>query len=426
MDKIFTAEITEMNLMGNGIVKIDGCVVFVLGAVDGDTVTAEIIEEKKNYKTARIISVDRPSPHRTSPDCPVYSQCGGCSLRHIDYSHEAEIKRLGVESALRRGGLGEIPVSEILTAAPDRYRNKAVFRFNGEGFGFSCEKSDDIVSTEDCLICPEVFSSIAEFAAEFFKGTLPSYLYLRKSSLGEISCVVGRKKDEPLDLSSFADNVMKKFPSVVGVLTKTGAHPENREDAQLIAGRETINEDFLEMKLSVSPDSFFQVNHAAAEALCRKVCEFAAPTGNEYGIDMYCGTGIIGLSVAALCPGAFVTGVEINPAAIENAKANAQANSLTNIGFFCSDSAEFAKQIYGSADFITIDPPRAGCSELMIKQLLRLKPSRLVYVSCDPSSLARDLKKLTEKKYSVEKVCAVDLFPRTKHVETVCLLSRTK
>lgn len=424
MDRIFTAEIPEMNLLGNGIVKIDGCVVFVLGAVDGDTVTAEITEEKKNYKIARIISVDKPSPHRKVPDCTVFGKCGGCCLRHISYEHEAEIKRLGVEAALRRGGLGEIPVSQILTGKPERYRNKAVFRFSGGEFGFSEEKTDKIVTIGDCLICPDIFSAIAAFCADYFRENSPSYLYLRRSSLGEISCVIGTRQGFAGDLCAFARILTEKFPEIAGVLTKTGEHPEDGKPCRLIWGKDTVCEEFLGMKLSVSPDSFFQVNHGAAQSLCRKAAELAAPSGNEYGIDLYCGTGIIGLSIASLYPSVCVTGVEINPAAVENARANAEKNKLSNIGFFCGDSADFAKKTYGSADFITIDPPRAGCSEQMIKELVRIAPERLVYVSCDPSSLARDLKKLTEKKYKIIEVCAADLFPRTKHVETAVLLLR--
>ena len=210
----------------------------------------------------------------------------------------------------------------------------------------------------------------------------------------------------------------------MGVLTKSGEHPEDGTDPELILGKDHIEEDFLGLKLKVSPSSFFQVNHDVAEKLCAKVAEFALSGEGSFGADLYCGTGIIGMTVAALHPESFVTGVEINEAAVLDAKENAKRNGLSNIGFFRGDSADFAKSTYGSIDFITIDPPRAGCSEKMIKELLRIKPQRLVYVSCDPQTLSRDLKKLTETKYEITEVCAADLFPRTKHVETVVLLTR--
>lgn len=426
-NKTFTAKIEEMNTLGNGITKRDGCVVFCLGAVDGDTVTAEICEEKKNFKIAAVKSVDTPSHYRCEPDCPAYGQCGGCTLRHITYEHEAEIKLQSVKAALRRGGFGDIEVKEILTAEPERYRNKAVFRFKGGEFGYTEEKGAAFVPITDCRLCPEIFSEIAAFSAVALNGKDVTYLFLRcTKDCAEITAVIGTKNGDKAGLRNFAEALCEKFPSVVGVLTKSGNHPEDGKRAEIILGKDSVTEDFLRMNLKVSPDSFFQVNHDAAEKLCRVVGEYACIDGGSYGADLYCGTGILGLSAAALHPDCFITGVEINSAAVADAKENAAANGLSNIGFFCGDSADFAKSIYGSLDFATIDPPRQGCSDKMIKELMRIAPKRLVYVSCDPSSLARDLKKLCESKFIIEEVTACDLFPRTKHVETVVLLKSTK
>lgn len=427
--KIFNAKIEEMNTLGNGITKQDGCVVFCLGAVDGDSVTAEICEEKKNFKTAKVLSLDSPSPHRCDPDCAAYGQCGGCTLRHIKYEHEAEIKLQSVKAALRRGGLGDIEVKEILTAAPDRYRNKAVFRLDGGKFGYTEERGAALVPIDDCRLCPEIFSRIAAFSAKELRDKNVKYLFLRcTANCGEISAVIGTDDGNAPWLDGFAKQLTAEFPAVVGVLTKRGSHPEDRNagKSRTILGKDSINEDFLGMSLKVSPDSFFQVNHDAAEKLCRLAGKYACAESGAYGADLYCGTGILGLSVAALHPDCFVTGVEINASAVSDAKENAAANGLSNIGFFCGDSAEFAKNIYGSLDFAIIDPPRSGCSDKMIKELTRIAPKRLVYVSCDPSSLARDLKKLCETRFTIEEVTACDLFPRTKHVETVVLLKSTK
>ena len=398
----FTKKIDEMNLMGNGITKIDGCVVFCLGAVDGDTVTCEITQEKKNFKIANVITVDEPSPYRQAPDCPHFPNCGGCDLRHISYEHELEVKKAGVEAALRKVGKGEIKVSEILSAEPDHYRNKAVLRFAGGICGFSEAGSDNIVSCTGCKIIPSLFCEIGAFALEFFGEEISgvSYLFLRKnSSETEISAILGtRDKFSYLDIEGFAEALCEKYPQVVGVLTKAGDHPEDGTEPELILGKDYIEEDFLGLSLIVSPCSFFQVNHAVAEMLCMKAADFALSGEGSFGADLYCGTGVIGMAIAALHPEAFITGVEINESAVADAKENAEENGLTNIGFFQGDSADFAKSTYGSIDFITIDPPRAGCSEKMIKELLRIKPQRLVYVSCDPQTLARDLKKLTETK----------------------------
>ncbi len=426
-NKTFTAKIEEMNTLGNGITKQDGCVVFCLEAVDGDTVTAEITEEKKNFKIAAVRSINSPSEHRCEADCPAYGECGGCTLRHITYEHEAEIKLQSVKAALRRGGLGEVEVKEILTASPERYRNKAVFRFRNAEFGYTEEKGAAFVPITDCHLCPEIFSEIAAFSADALKNREITYLFLRcTKSCSEITAVVGTKNEDKAGLREFAEALCKKFPAVIGVLTKSGNHPEYGKRAEVVLGKESVTEDFLGMSLKVSPDSFFQVNHDAAEKLCRLAGEYACAEDGSYGADLYCGTGIMGLSAAALHPDCFITGVEINSAAVADAKENAAANGLSNIGFFCGDSADFAKSIYGSLDFAIIDPPRSGCSDKMIKELIRIAPKRLVYVSCDPSSLSRDLKKLCESKFTIEEVTACDLFPRTKHVETVVLLKSTK
>lgn len=426
-DEILKLKTEDMNTLGNGIAKADGCVVFCLGAADGEAVTVRICEEKKNYKTAELVTVDESSPHRQEPDCPVFGKCGGCTLRHITYAHETEVKTASVKAALRRAGFGDVSISGIVTGTAERYRNKAVFRFDGDAFGFSAEHSNELIPVSDCLLCPSLFSDIAGFTAKYFADEPLNYLYLRQNGDGsEIICVIGtdneNKNKEKFE--KYAEELTEKFPGVCGVLIKSGMHPEDGGESRLIRGKKEISTSFLSMKLSVSPDSFFQVNHAMAQKLCEKAAKYACPDGGGYGADLYCGTGIIGLSVASLYPDANITGVEINEAAVRDAKKNAVANGLSNIGFFCGDSADFAKSIYGSLDFITIDPPRAGCSDKMIKELLRIAPERLVYVSCDPSTLARDLKKLCENKYRIKEVSVFDLFPRTKHVETVCLLSK--
>jgi len=426
----FTKKIEEMNLMGNGITKLDGCVVFCLGAVDGDTVTCEVTESKKNFKIARVLSIDEPSPHRQDSDCPHFPACGGCDLRHISYEHELSVKKAGVEAALRKVGKGEIKVSEILSADPDFYRNKAVLRFASDTFGFSEGKSDNIISCEGCRIIPPVFCEIGAFTLSYFGEEISSvsYLFLRKnSSESEISVILGtRDKYSYLDIEGYSEALCNKFSCVAGVLTKAGDHPEDGVEPELIFGKDYIEESFLGLSLIVSPCSFFQVNHAVAEKLCRRAADYALSGDGCFGADLYCGTGVIGMAIAALHPEAFITGVEINESAVADAKENAEENGLRNIGFFQGDSADFAKSTYGSIDFITIDPPRAGCSDKMIKELLRIKPERIVYVSCDPQTLARDLKKLTETKYEITDVTAADLFPRTKHVETIVLLEKKK
>jgi len=428
--EVFSADVSEMNTLGNGIFKQDGCVIFCTGAVDGDRIHARITSKQKNYKIAEMVSCDSASAHRCEPACSAFGSCGGCTLQHITYAHEIQIKRASVEAALRRAGLGKVPVEEILSADPMRYRNKAVYHFSKDGkISFLQESSDQYVPVADCQLCPALFSEIAKDTESFFedKKTTPVYLYIRGNrDLTQLCVVIGKgDNDDRAELEAFADSIREKYPQAVGVLVGSGKHPEEKgSKLQILKGRDYIEESFLGLSLKITASSFFQVNTAAAELLCKKAVEFINPESNEYGVDLYCGTGIFGMAIAKLHPAVFVTGVEINKNAVADAKENAAANGLSNVGFFCGDSADFAKNTYGSIDFALIDPPRAGCSDKMVQALCKLRPKKIVYVSCDPGTLGRDLKKLLDKDYKLEKVAACDLFPRTKHVEAVALLTK--
>ena len=428
--EVFSADVSEMNTLGNGIFKQDGCVIFCTGAVDGDRIHARITSSRKNYKIAEMVSCDVASSHRCEPSCPVFDSCGGCTLQHITYTHEAQIKKASVEAALRRAGLGKISVEEILTADPVRYRNKAVYHFSGDGkISFLQESSDQYVPVTDCQLCPSLFSEIAKAAESFFadRKTNPAYLYIRGNrDLTQLCVVIGKGENaDRAELEAFADSIRESYPQIVGILAGSGKHPEEKgAKLQVLKGCDSIEETFLGLSLKINASSFFQVNTAAAELLCKKAVEFINPDPNEYGVDLYCGTGVFGMAIAKLHPDVFVTGVEINKNAVADAKENAAANWLSNVGFFCGDSADFAKNTYGSIDFALIDPPRAGCSDKMVQALCKLKPKKIVYVSCDPGTLGRDLRKLLDKDYKLERVAACDLFPRTKHVEAVALLSK--
>ncbi len=428
MGEIIKAEINEMNLLGNGITKEDGCVVFCLGAVDGDSVTAEIAQVKKNFKIAEIKSIDRKSEHRCECDCDIYDNCGGCVLRHITYGHELEVKKSSVENALRRAGISDATVGCIISANAEEYRNKIVLHFAENGdLGYMNEGTHKVTPVTSCKLCPGMFMKITSFASAYLKKDADklTYFYIRGNhDNSEITVVVGVKAGMKVELSKFAEAACNEFPEIVGVLCGEGKHPEDNNDFKVICGVPYVTSLFCGLEVKVSAASFFQVNYSAAELLAETVAEFAAPDNGEYGADLYCGTGILGLVTAAKYPGAFITGVEINDKAVADSKENARNNGLINLGYYTGDSADFVKGAYGAIDFAIIDPPRAGCSDKMIKELVRLKPGRIVAVSCSPDTLGRDLKKLTESGYFIEKIVACDLFPRTKHVETIVLLSR--
>ncbi len=428
MGEIIKAEISEMNMLGNGITKQDGCVVFCLGAVDGDIVEAEITQVKKNYKIAKVLNIEKGSEHRCANDCAHFGECGGCLLRHISYEHEVEIKKQSVESALRRGGLGEVKVDDVICGENDGYRNKVVFHFNENGdLGYMNEGKHSVIKIDKCLLCPELFNEITSFSENALrdKSDELTYFFIRSNhDLSEINVVIGAKKGKRVDLSEFADQLMEKFPAIVGVLCGEGEHPEENNDFKVIKGVPYVVTDFCGLEVKVSAASFFQVNYKVAELLCTKVAQLACPMPGEFGADLYCGTGTLGLVTASMFEGSFITGVEINEKAVADAKENAANNGLTNIGYYSGDSADFVKSSYGAIDFAIIDPPRAGCSDRMIKDLIRLKPQRIVCVSCDPNTLARDLKKLTDNGYGIKHTVMCDLFPRTKHVETIVSLER--
>ena len=428
MSEIIRAEINEMNMLGNGITKQDGCVVFCLGAVDGDVVEAEITQTKKNYKIANVINIEKQSPHRCTPDCDSFGECGGCLLRHISYEHELDIKRQSVETAFRRAGLGQLAVDEVISDESEYYRNKVVFHFDSNGdLGYMAEGGHNITKIDSCRICSEAFIEIAKFTSRELKADAENltYLFVRSNhDESELNVVVGVKKGQKVGLRDYASNLKENFPAVVGVLSGEGDHPEENNNFKVISGVPYVKTKFCDLDIKVSAASFFQVNYKAAEKLCRKAAELAAPMPGEFGADLYCGTGTIGLVTASMFAGSFITGVEINEKAVADAKENAKVNGLDNLGYYSGDSADFVKSSYGAIDFAIIDPPRAGCSERMIKDLTKLKPSRIVCVSCAPDTLARDLKKLTDSGYSVTKTIMCDLFPRTKHVETIVLLNR--
>lgn len=428
MNEIFKAEIKEMNMLGNGITKQDGCVVFCLGAVDGDTVEAEIIQTKKNFKIAKVLNIEKESEHRCAVDCEHYEDCGGCMLRHISYEHELDIKRQSIETAFRRAGLGEIKIDEVIFDQSEDYRNKAVFHFDADGnLGYMTEGAHNIVKINNCRICPDEFIEIAKFSSERLRKYAKNltYLFIRTNhDKSEFNVLVGTKKGQEIDLTEFAMTVTERFPAIVGVLCGEGEHPEENNNFRTICGKSYVNTKFCDLDIKVSAASFFQVNYKAAEKLCIRAAELAAPMPGEFGADLYCGTGTIGLVTASLFSGSYITGVEINEKAVADAKENAKNNGLDNLGYYSGDSADFVKSSYGAIDFAIIDPPRAGCSDRMIKDLTKLKPSRIVCVSCAPDTLARDLKKLTENGYAVSKTVMCDLFPKTKHVETIVSLIR--
>lgn len=447
---LVTLEIEDCGIDGEGIGKADGFTVFVKDAVIGDTVTAKIIKAKKNYGYGRLMEVLKPSPYRVEPKCEFARQCGGCQLQALSYDQQLVFKTNKVKGHLERiGGFTDIPMEPIIGMDElFHYRNKAQFPVgrNKEGkivTGFYAGRTHNIIENRDCAlgvaenkeVLDRVIAHMEKYGIEPYneatgKGlvrhVLIRYGYFTKEVM---VCLIlnGNKipKEEQFvkslceipGMTSITINVNKKHSNVI-----------LGEEIRLLWGQEYITDRIGDISYQISPLSFYQVNPMQTQKLYAKALEYADLHGQETVWDLYCGIGTISLFLAQKAK--FVRGVEIVPAAIENAKENAKLNGLENTEFFVGKAEEVLPREYKKngvyADVIVVDPPRKGCDETLLETMVEMNPERIVYVSCDSATLARDLKYLCERGYELRKVCPVDQFGMTVHVETVVLLSQQK
>ena len=443
---IIKLEITAVSSDGSGIGRYENKAVFVPLTAIGDQINARILKDKKNLAFGKIEDILSPSRDRIEPDCPSFKSCGGCVWRHINYDAESKIKENKVYEAMRRIGGIDMPPKPIIKAEnTERYRNKAQFPLTPDGsVGFYANHSHRVIPSSDCALQPEVFSSLAAAFKEWVqtfgvsvyseehKSGLLRHFYLRiAEATGEIMTVLvinGQdipEKEKLIELlKTAADGNLK---SVMLNINTKDTNVILGEKNILLYGKEYIEDILCGVKVRISPLSFYQVNRQMTEKLYGKAAEYAEPEG-KYILDLYCGAGTIGLSMAKSA--AHIIGVEIIPDAVKDAKINAKENGIENAEFICGDASSAAldlKKRNINPDAVILDPPRKGCdSELLSTVAKDFAPERIVYVSCDPATLARDAKILTEQGYKLKEYTPVDLFPRTSHVETVALLSRQK
>ncbi len=436
---LYTVEISDMNNLGAGICKIDGKVVFVRGGVTGDKLEIGIIKNLSDYAVARVNKIIEPSPIRTENDCPSFKRCGGCSFRHVRYESEKLFKKNYVENAFKKVGLSVKIEDVISTESPDGYRNKVQYPV-GENWkiGFFAEHSHDIVEVSDCAAQDKEFSAILDEIVKFGKANkIPTYdfesgkglvrhVYLRKGrGSGEIMvCLVVNGESLPSS-DKLCKALAERFPAIKSIILNINEKRTNvilGEKNITLWGKDTIEDIFCGLKVKISPKSFYQVNRECAELICKKAAEFAELISGERLVDLFCGIGTIGLSMIKDFPDAELLGVEIIPEAVENAKENATANGMTNAKFICGDAN--SPEITG-ADVVVVDPPRKGCSSELIKRISEISPSRVIYVSCNPDTLARDCKLFDAEGYKVTRALAADMFSRTGHVESVVCLTRS-
>ncbi len=447
-NQIVTVVIEHMGNDGEGIGKIDGYTLFIKDAVAGDRVQAKIIKAKKNYGFARLMNIEEPSRYRVEPPCAFARQCGGCQLQALSYSQQLKYKEEKVRNNLEHiGGLREIPMEPVIgMEEPFHYRNKAQFPIgmDRDGHiitGFYASRSHTIIPNRECLLGvsqnEEILDILIAHMEKYHiapydeingKGLVRHVLLRYGFHTGEIMvCLIlngsrlpgAEKLADRLfsmeGMTSFMINVNKKRDNVI-----------LGDRTMLIRGKTYITDYIKDLKFCISPASFFQVNPHQTGKMYEKALEYAALTGEETVWDLYCGIGTISLFLARAAKKVY--GVEVIPQAIEDARENARLNHLDNVEFFVGKAEEIfpdkAKRERVHADVIVVDPPRKGCGWELLDAILHVMPPKVVYVSCDSATLARDVKYLAEGGYEVVKVCPFDNFAMTVHVETIVLLSR--
>ena len=444
---IVEIEITALSSECSGIGKKDGMVIFVPFSAIGDKLEVKILKVNKTYCYGKIERIITPSPDRVTPDCPIYTKCGGCSLRHISYEAQLRAKEQFVKDAFTRiGGLSPEFLPIIRNTNINGYRNKLQIPIGTDKdgnliAGFYAFHSHRIVPCEKCLLQPDIFSKITADFLEIATGlALTAYdesthkgilrhLYLRKGYYsGEICLCIVVAKNVP-EIKILSDKLLEKYPEIVSSVINVNSRDTNvilGDEEIVLTSKNYICDIMCKNAVNIAPKAFYQVNTPCAEQLYSAACDFAEPKGKTV-LDLYCGAGTIGLSMARTAKK--IIGVEIVPEAIENAKQNALANGITNCEFICADAAEAARILHSRnlrPDVIMVDPPRKGCGRAACEQIAAFSAPRIVMVSCNAATAARDCACFAELGYSTDKCVAVDMFSGTNHVETVVLLSHKK
>ena len=442
--------IEDMTTEGEGIGKVEGFPFFIKDSIIGDNIQAKIVKMKKTYGYARVEKILTPSINRVQPACDVARQCGGCQLQAMAYSQQLEFKRNKVKNNLKRiGGFQEIEVLPVIGMEhPWRYRNKTQVPFGMDKTGnivagFYAGRTHSIIDHEDCLLAPEINREIIEIIKNYMKqykirpydeksqqGIVRHVLIRQGYTTGEIMvCLVINRKSLPK-----AEQLVEQLKQIPGMTSIS--YNINCENTNVILGETVVPlygpgyiTDFIgTIQYQISPQSFFQVNPIQTEKLYETALKYAGLTGNEIVWDLYCGIGTITLFLAQKAK--MVYGVEIVEPAIQDARKNAEINQIQNAEFYVGRAEDILPEKYKKeqikADVIVVDPPRKGCEQTLLETILQMQPKRIVYVSCDSATLARDLKYLCNEQYQIEKIQPVDMFPEGVHVETVVLLSHKK
>lgn len=445
---VYTIDITGLGSSGEGVGKYQNFTVFVPQALPGETVQVKIILVKKNYAVGKLIEVIKSSVDRIEPSCPVYYPCGGCQLQHLSYAAQLRLKQQQVRDAIDR--IAKIPAVVIhptIGTEPWHYRNKMQFpvgSVDGQVLvGCYAQRTHAIVDTEQCIIQHPANNRIAAQVKKII-GQLGIPVYDETTRQGVIRHVIGRVGTATQDVmvvlvtagrelphkEQLIDELTASIPNLVSIvqnINKSATNVIMGETSVVLWGQETITDRLGPFTFAISARSFFQVNTRQAERLYQQALDYAQLTADDTVIDAYCGTGTITLFLAQQAK--FVYGVEYVQEAIDDAIINAQTNNVTNVQFLAGDVTQVLPALYRQGvrpEVIVLDPPRAGCDRKVLDTIAAMNPQRIVYVSCNPASLARDLAILNEANYIAREIQPFDMFPQTSHVETVVLMSRVK
>lgn len=444
----YIVDISGLTSEGLGVARIEGFTVFVDGALPEEQAEIRIVKVMKNYSYGKLLRILKPTSGRVDPSCEVVKRCGGCQLQHMSYAAQLKYKTQQVKDAIGRiGGISGVTVHDTMGMDnPWRYRNKAQFPIRVDRnvmIGFYANRSHEIINTPQCIIQDAVNDNVVQAVREFIKKCnisvydentgkgLIKHIVTRKGfKTGEVMvCIVINGDEMPCDkaLTEMLRARVDGLKSIVLNINKKRTNVILGDRNIVLFGEDAIYDYIGEFKFRISPLSFFQVNPVQTEVLYGKALEYADLKGDETVFDAYCGIGTISLFLSKKA--GKVYGVEIVPQAIENAKENARLNGVKNVEFIEGESETVIPKLYKKgikADVIVVDPPRKGCDEKLLDVIAEMGPERVVYVSCNPATLARDLKYLSERGYRVKEIQPVDMFPQTVHVECVVLMSRVE
>ncbi len=441
---IFEIEITGMTDDGRGVGRVNGMAVFVPYVIVGETVRVLLIKLAKTYAIGKLIEVLKPSTYRVRPECPVFYKCGGCALMHMSYDKELEFKRNKVKDCIERiGGFKNYEPSDIIPSPKsDRYRNKSQFPVTPEGIGMFAAHSHRLVESDDCQIAAENCRAVVRAIKYWMKSRgisaydeqsgrgLVRHVYLRQADSGTLVTIVTSKDELPAS-DALVDELKSACPDLTGVVQNINSKKTNvilGSENKTIYGSPYLIDNIGHVKFRISPVSFYQVNRAQTERLYSIAENFADLKGHETLLDLYCGIGTIGQFMSRGAKK--IIGVEYTPQAVIDARENAELNNVKNAEYYCGKAELVIRDIIKKGarpDIAVLDPPRKGCDIKLLNALSEIPMlKKIVYISCKPSTLARDMKILNNLGFTPKKAVPVDMFPRTPHVETVVLMSRVK